>query len=523
MGLRAAAFAIVQQLSRQFVATSSCAVPACSGVQHTPLRLSNRIDCLIRDTQPIAKVRAFALLYKSRTQSLRRYHHEVYNNFIDDIWQGGVKNTMPGTGTPSSTSNSGVKRKKGPPAFYAVKVGHEPGLYLSWDDTRRATAGFKNAVYKKFNTIYDAEDFLRNDSVATPATPKTTTPKSGKPKFYGVQAGHKPGVYTEWSVVQDQVRGFKGGKQKGFATHEEAEAYVNQGKRGTPSEASVPPSLKRTLDPSTPSVADRKPAKKQKRNDGSAAFDATNGDYEPGTGPIPADAEDGFDRTIKLQSNGTVAYKTDAETNAHKRQATGDFEGELKIWTDGAAKGNGRVGAFAGFGVWFGPEDESRNVSEPLLAEGKQTNQRAELFAINRAVDIAPIDRSALIYTDSYYSIKCLTEWFQKWERNEWKSASGKAVENRDIIEPTLTRIREREKAGAYTKFQWIKGHGTDEGNVGADRLASEGCFKSREAVHALTGAPDSADEVAEQIWAEAEADGQMGDELEQLLTSKYF
>jgi ribonuclease HI len=131
--------------------------------------------------------------------------------------------------------------------------------------------------------------------------------------------------------------------------------------------------------------------------------------------------------------------------------------------------------------LWFYSQYSSpnRNVSEPLV-DGKQTNQRAELTAIGRAIDIAPIDRNAMIYTDSYYSIKCLTEWFQKWEKNEWKSATGKPVENKDIIEPIIARIREREMAKATTKFTWVKGHGTNEGNIGADALATQGAKQSQ-------------------------------------------
>lgn len=53
----------------------------------------------------------------------------------------------------------------------------------------------------------------------------------------------------------------------------------------------------------------------------------------------------------------------------------------LVVWTDGACQGNGRDGAVAGVGVWFG-EDDPRNISEKL--EGKQTNQRAELMAAIR-------------------------------------------------------------------------------------------------------------------------------------------
>jgi ribonuclease HI len=79
----------------------------------------------------------------------------------------------------------------------------------------------------------------------------------------------------------------------------------------------------------------------------------------------------------------------------------------------------------------------------------------------------------------------CVTEWFQKWEAQglikspsnpSGKIATGKKqVENRDLVEDVLELIRMREKSGAKTKFEWVKGHANDEGNVGADMLAVQG------------------------------------------------
>lgn len=50
-----------------------------------------------------------------------------------------------------------------------------------------------------------------------------------------------------------------------------------------------------------------------------------------------------------------------------------------------------------------------------------------------------------------------------------------KPVENRDLIEPILQRIDERKLMRADTKFEWIKGHADDAGNVAADSLAVNG------------------------------------------------
>ena len=53
----------------------------------------------------------------------------------------------------------------------------------------------------------------------------------GKTKYYVVWEGRIPGVYDDYSDVQEQVDGYSGAKFKGFATSQEAtEAY----RRGTP-------------------------------------------------------------------------------------------------------------------------------------------------------------------------------------------------------------------------------------------------------------------------------------------------
>ncbi|KAF2688771.1 ribonuclease H-like protein [Lentithecium fluviatile CBS 122367] len=319
----------------------------------------------------------------------------------------------------TSTTSSNSKRKRPPPAFYAVKVGHQPGVYYSWADTKAATSGVKNPVFKKFSSLAEAESFVGTSAAATP--------KPGKKKFYGVQIGHVPGVYTDYASVLEQVTGFKGGKQKSFMTREEAQNYVDEGRR-LATAASTPISLKGHLNSAILSAdTSEKSFKKQKKNDGSAAVPETNDSYEPGP---------------------------------------------LIIYTDGAAKGNGKLGAVAGIGIWFGPDDP-RNESNPLPGL-RQTNQRAELAAISRALDIAPINRDVIIYSDSHYSIQCVTVWYEKWEENRWKNSAGKDVENKDLIKPIRSRLEERETAGAQTELVWVKGHNKNVGNEGADKPDSE-------------------------------------------------
>lgn len=45
--------------------------------------------------------------------------------------------------------------------YYAVRKGLTPGIYLSWADCQKNISGFSGAEYKGFETIEEAEAFLR--------------------------------------------------------------------------------------------------------------------------------------------------------------------------------------------------------------------------------------------------------------------------------------------------------------------------------------------------------------------------
>lgn len=44
--------------------------------------------------------------------------------------------------------------------YYAVKKGRKTGIYTTWDDCRAQVEGYYGAVYKKFNTEKEAENYL---------------------------------------------------------------------------------------------------------------------------------------------------------------------------------------------------------------------------------------------------------------------------------------------------------------------------------------------------------------------------
>lgn len=199
---------------------------------------------------------------------------------------------------------------------------------------------------KSFPSVAEAEAFISGSGS-----------NSNPEKFYGVQSGRVPGVYTDWPSAQKQVTGWTRPKYKAFPTRAEAEAFVKDGKKvgGSVSGVAIEPDAQ-----SETTMASKKepPAKKQKK--GTAAEEADSGPWEPGTGPLPEGTEDGFDPRIVLNpETGKVEWKTDEQMAATKKMPTDDTKGGvLNIYTDGSSLGNGKKGSVAGVGVFFGPLDK---------------------------------------------------------------------------------------------------------------------------------------------------------------------
>jgi ribonuclease HI len=132
----------------------------------------------------------------------------------------------------------------------------------------------------------------------------------------------------------------------------------------------------------------------------------------------------------------------------------------IRIFTDGACKGNGRVGAKASYAVWF-PENREWSVAKCVPDTELQTNQRGELKAIYEGVHIAyekcgsPKDSDIQIYTDSMYSKDCLTKWVVGWMSKKWKTNGGSDVKHRDLIEPITLLLP---KFKSYT-ITYVKAH----------------------------------------------------------------
>jgi len=150
------------------------------------------------------------------------------------------------------------------------------------------------------------------------------------------------------------------------------------------------------------------------------------------------------------------------------------------IYTDGACPRNGMVDGRAGIGVFFGSGDE-RNISARLPGH-HQTNQRAELFAILKALETLHTQRTStkrhvFILTDSDYAVKALTVWAVKWEQGAWKNTQGKDVVSKDLFKRARDMLRLLAHTGTVVELRHVAGHAGIVGNEMADQLAVAGAL----------------------------------------------
>lgn len=139
----------------------------------------------------------------------------------------------------------------------------------------------------------------------------------------------------------------------------------------------------------------------------------------------------------------------------------------LKIYCDGACSGNpGNSGS--GLALYEGKK-------LPTLIYGayeeKGTNNTAELNALYKAMKIASgvkCETIIEIYSDSKYSIDCITNWAYGWKAKGWKKKGGE-IKNLELIQQAHALFEDlKEKINILH----VKGHVGVEGNELADRMA---------------------------------------------------
>lgn len=132
---------------------------------------------------------------------------------------------------------------------------------------------------------------------------------------------------------------------------------------------------------------------------------------------------------------------------------TYNLEMKLKIFTDGACSGNQNEDNFGGWGAIL-----KLDLHEKEIHGGKPdtTNNRMELTGVIEAFSaLKKPNLDIQVYTDSAYIVNCFKNgWHINWQKNGWKTAAKKPVENKDLWERLLLLMD-----GHSVQFIKVKGH----------------------------------------------------------------
>ena len=134
------------------------------------------------------------------------------------------------------------------------------------------------------------------------------------------------------------------------------------------------------------------------------------------------------------------------------------------IYTDGACRGNPGPG---GWGVTLNYKGATK---EMYGAEQLTTNNRMELMAAIQALEMLTKSCLIVLYSDSSYVLKGITDWMPNWKKRGWKTASKTPVKNED-----LWRRLDAAISNHQIEWTWVKGHSGNVGNERADTLANLG------------------------------------------------
>ena len=142
---------------------------------------------------------------------------------------------------------------------------------------------------------------------------------------------------------------------------------------------------------------------------------------------------------------------------------------KIIMYCDGACKGNGTTqNAVGGWGVYLVYKDNTKRL---YGGSPSTTNNIMELTAcIEGLKALKRKDIPIILYTDSNYVVKGMTEWIEGWKAKGWTRGKNKPLLNVELWK-TLDALCQTYQV----QFVWVKGHADNLGNLEADRLANLG------------------------------------------------
>ncbi len=147
----------------------------------------------------------------------------------------------------------------------------------------------------------------------------------------------------------------------------------------------------------------------------------------------------------------------------------GNNDNSVELFTDGACSGNPGPGGWGAILRWRGQEKELSG-GDPAT-----TNNRMELEAVIQGLESLKKRTRVIVYTDSQYVQRGMSEWLKGWKAKDFKVKGGGYRPNHDSWRKLDLLAKTHDIA-----WRWVRGHSGHPENERADKLATDAAKEAR-------------------------------------------
>jgi ribonuclease HI len=134
-------------------------------------------------------------------------------------------------------------------------------------------------------------------------------------------------------------------------------------------------------------------------------------------------------------------------------------------YTDGSCKKNDNQSG--GWGVVIKTSDGK--VSEYFGGAIKTTSTAMELTAIKEALSLLPQAAKATVFSDSKSALDYCSRQIDIWKKSNWRNCQDQNIALLQEIDSLIVGKQ------LQIEWCWLRGHGSNKGNLRADELAAQG------------------------------------------------
>ncbi len=135
----------------------------------------------------------------------------------------------------------------------------------------------------------------------------------------------------------------------------------------------------------------------------------------------------------------------------------------VSIYTDGACSGNPGAGGWGAVLIYG-------NIKKEISGFDPQTtNNKMELTAVIKALEMLKTQCNVELYSDSAYVVNAINEgWLSNWKEKNWIGSDKKPVKNIELWQSLDSLLSKHN-----VNFNKVKGHADNELNNRCDELAT--------------------------------------------------